>query len=227
MVTFCQRKDLLCHSKRLSLKCSERGIDLSHQTLLLPNTGDYVKRKLIYLDLVELKEKGFTHVVFNVPKSHPKVFIVLGQRFNDLLSLFYYFQGSVLIDVHRSIDRKREIRFPFKSYIPFMPLGHVIIPNDAVSYNISLPNLQKSWQSILVKQTGKNSCPLGNNALIRKIVPWSHENQYFLSNRSFSVHLHIPKTPIDNQHDSTYLQFINPHPDCHYELEYVKLQFLS
>jgi hypothetical protein len=56
-----------------SLICSERGIDLSHQTVLLPNAGDFVKRKFVYLDLVKLKENGFTHIVFLIPKSYQKV----------------------------------------------------------------------------------------------------------------------------------------------------------
>lgn len=123
-----------------------------------------------------------------------------------------------MIDVHRSSDRKLEIRFPFKSYIPFVSVGHVVIPNNAISYNISLPNLSKSWQSISLK-TSKNDCPIEHNSLIRKIVPWSHENQYYLSNQSFSVHLHVPKTPADSEYESAYLQFINPHPQCRYEIE--------
>lgn len=127
-------------------------------------------------------------------------------------------QGSVIFHVHRSPDRKLEVRFPFSSYIPFMSIGHVAIPNNAMSYNIYLPNLSKSWQSVSFK-TRQNSCPTGNNALIRKIVSWSHENQYYLTNRSFSVHLHVPKSPADSEYDSVHLQFINPHPQCNYDIE--------
>lgn len=53
---------------------SERGVDLSPQTTLLPNVGDNVKRKLIQLDLADLRLKyGFSHVIFNLPKNFPKV----------------------------------------------------------------------------------------------------------------------------------------------------------
>ncbi len=61
---------------------------------------------------------------------------------------------------------------------------------------------------------------MGKNAIVRKIVPWSHESQYFLSNQSFSVHLHVPKAPIDSEYDSVHLQFIKPNPKCTFQIEY-------
>ncbi|XP_046461194.1 GPI inositol-deacylase-like [Daphnia pulex] len=176
----------------------ERGIDLSHQTVLLPNAGDFVKRKFVYLDLVKLKENGFTHIVFLIPKSYQK--------------------GSILFDVHRSIDRNVEIRFPFARYIPFASAGKIVVPSNAVSFNVTLPDLNRSWQSIFLKING-NDCPMEKNAIVRKIVPWSHESQYFLSNQSFSVHLHVPKAPVDSEYDSVHLQFISPNPKCTYEIE--------
>jgi hypothetical protein len=124
-----------------------------------------------------------------------------------------------LFDVHRSIDRNVEIRFPFASYIPFASAGKIVVPSNAVSFNVTLPDLNRSWQSIFLKING-NDCPMEKNAIVRKIVPWSHESQYFLSNQSFSVHLHVPKTPVDSEYDSVHLQFISPNPKCTYEIEY-------
>lgn len=123
------------------------------------------------------------------------------------------------MDMHRNLDRNLEIRFPFKSYIPFAPIAKVVIPSDALSFNLSLPDLNRSWQSIFLKPIG-NNCSSQNNALIRKIVPWSHESQFFLTNQSFSVHLHVPKAPTDSDYDSVHLQLINPNLQCTFVIEY-------
>ena len=125
-----------------------------------------------------------------------------------------------MFDIHRARDRNYEVSFPFKSYIPSTTIGHIDIPKDAVAFNITLPNLNKSWQSLSIKMS-VNDCRPERNAIIRKIVPWSHENQFFLTNQSFSVHLHVPKSPIDSEYDSTHLQFINPNPQCNYAIEFV------
>lgn len=181
-----------------SARFCERGIDLSHHTVLLPNIGDFVKRKFVTLDLVSLKEKGFSHIIFNIPRNYQK--------------------GFVLVDMYRALDRNLEVRFPFKSYIPFASIAKVVVPSDALSFSVSLPDLNRSWQSIVLKPNGKN-CPSQNNALIRKVVPWSHESQYFLTNQSFSLHLHAPKTPADSEYDSVHLQWINPNPQCAFVIE--------
>ena len=54
---------------------SEQGVNLSDQTLLLPKNGDSTKRKLIDINLSHLREHGFTHVIFNIPKNHFKVLL--------------------------------------------------------------------------------------------------------------------------------------------------------
>ncbi len=127
-----------------------------------------------------------------------------------------------MFDIHRYRDRNFEVLFPFKSYIPFATIGHVITPIDAVAFNVTLPNLNKSWQSIFLKISGKGCQQPEKNALIRKIVPWSHESQFYLTNQSFPVHLHVPKAPVNSEYDSTHLQFINPNSQCTYEIEFVK-----
>lgn len=134
-------------------------------------------------------------------------------------NIFVWLQGFVLVDMYRALDRNLEVRFPFKSYIPFASIAKVVVPSDALSFSVSLPDLNRSWQSIVLKPNGKN-CPSQNNALIRKVVPWSHESQYFLTNQSFSLHLHAPKAPADSEYDSVHLQWINPNPQCAFVIEY-------
>ena len=77
------------------LLSSEKGVDLSDQTLLIPATGDGLKRKLIYLDLVRLKHDGFTHVIVNIPKNQEKVINSLWYSKMNLAEL-HIFHFSVL-----------------------------------------------------------------------------------------------------------------------------------
>jgi hypothetical protein len=95
------------------------------------------------------------------------------------------------------------------------------MPLDALSYNISVPQLTMPWQSIAVSMTSVN-CTWQGNQLIRKIVPWSSEDQYFLTNqtsRTFSVHLHLPKKETNIEHKPTHLQFLNLNHQCSYVVE--------
>ena len=101
-----------------------------------------------------------------------------------------------------------------------MSTQRIPVPNDALSFNITLPQLEKSWQSIALKTTGRN-CPSEKNAFIRKVIPWAHESQFFLSNETSSVHLHVPKSHSDAKNGPAFLQFINSHPGCQYEIELV------
>lgn len=102
-------------------------------------------------------------------------------------------------------------------YVPLLPTRQVNIPNGALSLNITLPDLQKPWQSIALKVLGKD-CPTEKKVLIRKIVPWAHESQFFLSNETSNIYLYFPKRNLDIEKDSAYIQIINPHPECRYEI---------
>jgi hypothetical protein len=52
---------------------SESGVDLSSDSMFLPSIGDNIRRKLINLNLRELRESGFTHVILSIPRNQHQV----------------------------------------------------------------------------------------------------------------------------------------------------------
>jgi len=176
---------------------SEEGVNLSDQTTQLPHTTDNSKRKLIDVDLVQLRQQhGFTHLIFNIPKNH--------------------FKGSIEFDVHRSADRNVAVNVPWKSYFPLTVINSVSIPADALSYNITLPDLTRAWQSLVLTAEGSD-CQTDGTALFRKTIPWSPENQFYLANQSISLQLHAPKALVHSEDMSAGLQFLNLN-QCNYEI---------
>lgn len=120
------------------------------------------------------------------------------------------------MDIHRPADRNLAVNIPLKSYLPFWPSGSINIPADVLAYNITLPDLTRSWQSLVITAHGSN-CQEGGNALVRKIVPWFNENRFFLSNDIMSLQLDVPKAPTHDQTESASLQFLNLN-QCNYEI---------
>ena len=91
------------------------------------------------------------------------------------------------------------------------------IPADILVYNVTLPDVSRAWQSLKLTVHGAD-CPAGRNGLIRKVVPWSNEAEFYLTNQSSTVQLHIPKSPMDSEYDSTQLQLLNFH-QCQYDIK--------
>ena len=102
------------------------------------------------------------------------------------------------------------------SYSLFGPSSSVLIPADALTYNITLPDLTRGWQSFVVTAHGAN-CQAEGNAFVRKIVPWFQESRFFLTNESISLQLDVPKAPIHNELVSASLQFLNLN-QCNYQI---------
>ena len=200
----------------MSILYSEQGVNLSDQTTLLPKNEDAAKRKMIDINLTHLRERGFTHVIFNIPKNHFKVLITIKSEWYTLNLINFIVKGSIELDIHRSADRNLVFNVPLMSYLPFGPSSSISIPADTLTYNITLPDFSRAWQSLAVAAYGSN-CQGEGRAFVRKIVPWFHENRFFLTNESISLQLEVPKAPIDNELVSASLQFLNLN-QCNYEI---------
>jgi len=96
-----------------------------------------------------------------------------------------------------------------------MSTDPVVTPLDALSYNITLPQITKPWQSFAASVTPLN-CTWQGNELIRKVVPWSSEDQYYLTNHTFSIHLHQPKKDLNVAYEPIHLQLLNLNQQCSY-----------
>lgn len=92
------------------------------------------------------------------------------------------------------------------------------ITAETLSYNITLPSLSQTWQSfdIAVKEMS-NCLSSERQALMRKVVPWSRENQFYWTNDSIEVHLHKPKSLQDEHSDPAHIQVLNPN-QCNFEI---------
>lgn len=99
-----------------------------------------------------------------------------------------------------------------------MSSASLTIPNDVLMYNVTLPQFTRTWQSVALIVTAAECESQGNNGLIRKVVPWSHELQFYLTNDSISVGLHVPKSPMDSEHQSAHLQLLNL-ANCKYRIQ--------
>jgi hypothetical protein len=98
-----------------------------------------------------------------------------------------------------------------------MSYVNLSIPADILVYNVTLPDVSRAWQSLKLTVHGAD-CPVGRNGLIRKVVPWSNEAEFYLTNQSITVQLHVPKSPMDSEYDSIQLQLLNFH-QCQYDIK--------
>lgn len=142
--------------------------------------------------------------------------ITIKSEWYTLNLINFIVKGSIELDIHRSADRNLVFNVPLMSYLPFGPSSSISIPADTLTYNITLPDFSRAWQSLAVAAYGSN-CQGEGRAFVRKIVPWFHENRFFLTNESISLQLEVPKAPIDNELVSASLQFLNLN-QCNYEI---------
>ena len=198
----CKRTELVRNSR----VCVESE-SLSSGSMILPSRG---KRKMIQLDMMEMEEAGYSHIVVNIPKNSDN--------------------SRINIDVYN--PRERSVSVPVPKWINFWRQVTVVEMTSvgAVYYNISLTGLDQAWQSYVVTATPAQ-CRTDINlkkvhyGLARFITPWSRDVSWSLlgrpgdnvSSNSVTARLQTPK-PINTTTDLPRVDlFLDP--SCQYTVK--------
>jgi len=165
---------------------------------------------MIQLDMMEMEEAGYSHIVVNIPKNSDN--------------------SRINIDVYN--PRERSVSVPVPKWINFWRQVTVVEMTSvgAVYYNISLTGLDQAWQSYVVTATPAQ-CRTDINlkkvhyGLARFITPWSRDVSWSLlgrpgdnvSSNSVTARLQTPK-PINTTTDLPRVDlFLDP--SCQYTVK--------
>jgi len=146
----------------------EKGVRMCAEGDNLSGLGEQApsalgRRRTASLDLQQLREQGYTHLVVVVRPADDKV--------------------TVHCDVSRHSDRQLTAEAPtftsFRAYFQRQP----VLKNTAAGalhYNLSLTGLTDPWQAVLVHLTPLGSCGLSSRAALSFHVPWAQESRTVL-----------------------------------------------
>jgi len=199
----CKRTEL----QRNSRVCVESE-SISSSSVILPSKG---KRKLIQLDMMEMEEAGYSHIVVNIPKNSDN--------------------SRINVDLYN--PRERSVTYSVPKWINFWRQMTVIDKTvaGAVYYNLTLSGLEQPWQSYVLT-INPIQCRTDMNiakphyGLARFITPWSSDVSYTLlagmgqpsnlSSNSITARLQTTK-PINNTDVPRIDLFLDP--SCQYNVK--------
>eukprot|EP00095_Tigriopus_kingsejongensis_P011682 maker-scaffold59_size442576-snap-gene-3.32 protein:Tk11682 transcript:maker-scaffold59_size442576-snap-gene-3.32-mRNA-1 annotation:"gpi inositol-deacylase" len=179
------------------------GHNLSKLSQVVPSNG---KRKFAQLDMHELKKEfGYTHLVVHIPKGKKNV--------------------RVHLDVYNELHRHLEYLTP--RWITFFKKYPIVsqTAERAVHYNITLLELDQSWQAydITVRPLGLCSDQM-HFGMMRFVTPWAQDvTQSLIAHNDtaqLTARLQMPKSPAliaDNPGNPRLDILLNP--NCRYSIE--------
>ncbi|XP_050692366.1 GPI inositol-deacylase-like isoform X2 [Eriocheir sinensis] len=157
------------------------------------------KMKAVEVDLAELGEAGYTHVVVIILPSDEKV--------------------AVAVDVHSQNGRYRSTHVPtfFRSFAQTLVVDTT--PQKALSYNVTLNGFSDGWQSLKLILKPRQSCHTPEVPMARLYIPWTGKVS-FLQNSgpgvSYTAELDVPDLS-DNTTLAPSVQF-TLNPECTYSI---------
>ncbi|KAF4523660.1 hypothetical protein B566_EDAN006030 [Ephemera danica] len=178
-------------------KC-DKGFNLSNMTRFLPSMK--FRRKVVYLNLHQLKLQGYTHIVARLPPTNGKV--------------------QLNVDVYDSNDRLIEI--------PGLPHWLSRTPNEFLSmtsagslhYLILLPTMEKAWHAATLQLKSTCTNP-DQHAVMTLATDWSREDSHAFVigtvSQDLPLKLHLLRPSSAGKNDIAYVS-IHLDPSCSYSV---------